>query len=33
MVREMREQADHLDQTADRYSEHDALASKQVTVA
>jgi len=33
MVREMREQADHLDETAERYDEHDQLASRQVTVA
>jgi len=32
MVREMREQADHLDETANRYDEHDKLAATQVTV-
>jgi Excreted virulence factor EspC, type VII ESX diderm len=31
-VRKLREQADHLDETADRYTEHDRLASRQVTV-
>lgn len=31
-VRELREQADHLDETAERYDEHDKLAATQVTV-
>ena len=31
-VRELREQADHLDETANRYDEHDKLAATQVTV-
>ena len=31
-VREIREQADHLDETANRYDEHDKLASTQVTL-
>jgi hypothetical protein len=32
-VRELREQADHLDETANRYTDHDTLASKKITLA